>query len=1003
MHLEQLSTILPGTVVLTPNQRLATFLSEQFDLQQVAQAKSYWESPTFLTIDRWLELCWEQCVHAGTVPPLSLLSDTQVHSLWEEIIRQSEQGTLLLNCAATASIAKIAWELHNAWLIKIDDAAFQLNDDTRIWRLWAKEFIRLLKQQHCIDTSQIINLLLPTINAGDKSAQSDINILTTTSLDKSKLSHQLHGTKQTNVLLCHKQLLLIGCTELTPQQRSLFTALKKQGCHIEEHTLTTQQSLCQRIALKETETEIRTMALWAKQILSTDPKATICCVVPQLQQLRNTVIQHFSEVLAPESLISGTELAQLPFNISAGRPLSGYPIIHTALHILSLGRGQLPITDLSVLLRSPFLGAADQEMCARAQCDATARKYAEHTLSLSTLVKTAKQTLGCDQLVRQLEAFNLLTTQNLEILNRLATQSSHKEHSKESSKNSDKQFDHSKVSFNLASNKSDKLAPSKWANYFSAQLTAMGWPGEHSLNSVEYQLVEQWQQLLLEFSRLDRFVKPMTFLDAFAQLQSLANQQIFQAQTTHAQIQILDVMEATGIVFDYLWVMGLNDTAWPVSISPNPFIPLRLQHALKMPHTSADQEWRFTQQLTTQFQHSATHVIFSYPQQENDRRLRPSPLIMQPTEITTSDLKAAADTSIAQSLLFSGKCEEFIDDQAPPLTATEKISGGSALFKLMAACPFRAFAQFRLGAEPLATAITGLPAVELGKLVHHILEHFWKMVKTHENLCRYTDDQLNLLINSTVTHALNVLQKAHAITLRPRFFSIEQRRLVELMTRWLAWEKTRTPFTVIATEQRFNIKMGLLDIKLQADRIDLLNSEQSDLSHETNSQRLTDLQQKSDLVQRDLQQVTNSQQHSSSLPQTELLSQINSLAHYAIIDYKTSKISIQDWFGDRPDEPQLPLYCVASAIPINTLAFAQIRSDELACRAFGDTSLNIQDRSTKLVTDEEWQLHKQQWQKVLEHLSDDFQQGVAQVDPKNGQQTCQYCHLKTFCRIHERK
>ena len=34
--------------------------------------------------------------------------------------------------------------------------------------------------------------------------------------------------------------------------------------------------------------------------------------------------------------------------------------------------------------------------------------------------------------------------------------------------------------------------------------------------------------------------------------------------------------------------------------------------------------------------------------------------------------------------------------------------------------------------------------------------------------------------------------------------------------------------------------------------------------------------------------------------------------YYTIIDYKSGKPNINDWFGDRPKQPQLPLYCIKS-------------------------------------------------------------------------------------------
>ncbi len=46
-----------------------------------------------------------------------------------------------------------------------------------------------------------------------------------------------------------------------------------------------------------------------------------------------------------------------------------------------------------------------------------------------------------------------------------------------------------------------------------------------------------------------------------------------------------------------------------------------------------------------------------------------------------------------------------------------------------------------------------------------------------------------------------------------------------------------------------------------------------------------------------------------------------------VIDYKTGIPKLSQWFGDRPDEPQLPLYALAES-DVAAVAFAQIRKGD---------------------------------------------------------------------------
>lgn len=877
-----LQKITPSTVVVTPNQRLASFISQQYlQFQQHTHNSNVNSSnltsnllPPILPLNNWLMQYWQQCHEKNLLQNMTLLSDAQTHTLWEEIILQSDQGTSLLNTTATANLAYAAWELMQNWQINLNNSTFQLNEDTKTWSQWAKRFSEICQKNAWIDQNQIMSVLIAQIN-----------------------------TQQFNL---PAQIIWVGFTELTPLHKSFIKMLAKNGCHIFQQQLSTQNRQCHRIALTDTETELRTMALWAKKCLDENENTQIACVIPELNQLRQQTIRIFTEILAPKSLLSVSQNSTLPFNISSGRQLNDYPIIHNALAILSIRHTYLSMTEISTLLRSPFLEGAEKEMSARALCDAKLRDIQQHSLSFKTVISAALQT-NCAIFANQLQAFDKLPHQ--------AGQPQKTDY---------------------------------WGKYFMQQLNALGWPGDRVLNSSEYQLMQQWQELIVEFSNLHNFLPPITHQSALSKLKNMAALRTYQIQSPQARVHILEIIEASGTLFDHLWIMGLHDLAWPATTQANPFIPLQLQRSLKMPHISTEQEWQFSDKLTQQFKRSANTVIFSHPLKKEDRKLRASTLIADIPEKSIAELNLPEYQSITQLIFASQKLEELIEDPAPPLTTSEKIQGGSALLKYQAACPFRAFAQYRLGATPLAEPVSGLPAIERGKLVHRVLEKFWQTVKSHTQLCSYDNDELNKIIHTLVSGTLQEIQFKFGHTLQKRYLSIEQQRLILLLNRWLKWEKLRKPFTVIATEEKINFCLGQINLKLQADRIDKLDENQ-----------------------------------------------------YVIIDYKTSNTTVQDWYGDRPDEPQLPLYCIATAIPVSSLAFAQIKSDDLNCKEIGEQGLTEFTRTTNILNSDEWQQLKQHWQIVLTNLSEEIWQGVAIVNPKHGTQTCQFCHLSSLCRIRD--
>src|SRR5690606_9900956 len=94
------------------------------------------------------------------------------------------------------------------------------------------------------------------------------------------------------------------------------------------------------------------------------------------------------------------------------------------------------------------------------------------------------------------------------------------------------------------------------------------------------------------------------------------------------------------------------------------------------------------------------------------------------------------------------------------------------------------------------------------------------------------------------------------------------------------------PFTVIAIEEKQPIDFAGIQVDLRIDRIDQL----------TNEQRI-------------------------------------------LIDYKTGTPTVKSLLGNRPDEPQLPLYAVSQTQPVAALAFAQISPKTMTWLGTGELAV----------------------------------------------------------------
>jgi ATP-dependent helicase/nuclease subunit B len=490
-----------------------------------------------------------------------------------------------------------------------------------------------------------------------------------------------------------------------------------------------------------------------------------------------------------------------------------------------------------------------------------------------------------------------------------------------------------------------------WSPLFNRLLSTLGWPGERVLNSEEYQVVDEWLKLLHDLTTLDVTTAPVSFHQALQTLMEMAATKPFQPKSPSSNVQVLGVLEAAGLCFDQLWISGMDDTSWPSQPKPNPFIPKKLQRELKMPHASAERELEYCQTMTKQFQHSAQQIIFSYAKTQDENIVQPSPLIRAVEEVSPEHILPARPAVLSEKIFLHRNVEQLIDEIGPAHLADENASGGVDIIKNQASCPFKAFAICRLGARELESPLPGLRPKERGTIVHQIMEKCWDDLKSWDRLMAISDLDLHHLLEKIIDHAL--LDHAHAQQQQNSYLALEKQRLHKLVFDWLHIEKQRGPFVVLNSEKSAEIKLGALRFNVRIDRID-------------------------------------------QLPDGNKL----------IIDYKTGTgMTIGHWFGDRPEEPQLPLYAQLDSMNTAGIVFAQVAAGNHCFKGVSQYPLEIKGikaaEELRGAEEKNWQTLTNEWQTVLTKLGEDFYLGKACVDPKDKKATCQRCDLKPLCRINE--
>jgi len=881
--LARLSRSPAGTVsaltVITPNQRLALALQQEFAEHQLAQGRALWESADILSWSGFVERAGKDARYSDADALPLLLSTAQSQALWENLLRSSPTGEALLAVADAARMAHEAWQLTRRWRLESRLRSATLNEDGQAFQDWAPKYERTLRRHRLMDAVELADQVLPLLCDG-----------------------RIH--KPQTLVVC-------GFDSFTPQQSDFLQALQQAGCEVLLSAPPVQDARVLRLPCADAEQEIRRAAAWARSRLEQGCRR-IGVVVPDLAARRAAVVRIFSAAMAPDYALPDAPTRVLPFNLSLGNALADHPLVNAALLLLELAGRDVEFERLSRVLRSPFITAAETERSPRAVLDIELRSRAEPVLTLERLQNLlARYGADCPQLARRLAAFAEFRR------NRLF----------------------------------GAQPPSQWARAFSEALAVMGFPGERSLDSVEYQALKSWHEVIAGFAALERVVPRMAYAEALSRLRRLATETLFQPESPDVPIQILGVLETSGMTFDALWVTGLDDEHWPPPHRPNPFLPLAVQRAAGLPQSSPAEALAAARSVTARWCTAAAEVVLSHPLQEEDRELRPSALI---ADLEAGDVEIAAFADFRETIHALRDLEQLEDDRLPPLADAAAASGGTGVLKDQSACPFRAAARHRLRADAPEAPHAGLDALERGTLVHNVLAQVWGELRSSDALQAMDEKALDALLGAAADAAMARLRRERPATVQGRFADIEKRRLIGLSRAWLDEDRKRGAFRVLAVEDQRDMDIGGLQLKARLDRVD-----------ETADGRRI------------------------------------------IVDYKTGKANAGDMLGMRPEEPQLPLYLLTAEPDAAALAFAQVRAGRMSYVGLArdvDLLPGIKAHADSRYSKDhpQWPDLVAAWRTDLERIAREHAGGIATVDPKRYPQTCQYCDLQSLCRIRER-
>ena len=687
-------------------------------------------------------------------------------------------------------------------------------------------------------------------------------------------------TSTQSILEKESTILLHGFQSIPPLQERV---LRNACSQLDRIATTANRARAFQVEAVNEDRELRSALYWATRQIAENPDQRIGVVVPSLGQNLHKITRMANEALRENAV------NDITVNISAGEPLSDTPIIGSALDILSMFRvagspQTLPLGHWLRLVYSPFWLFEKSGIAFRINSELALRALKQADITFG-------QFLSCLPIDSDEENSPIQALFKLKKVTGESTQS--------------------------------KRSFSDWADFFRESLHQMGWPGPLSLNSIEYQQQQQWNNLLEQFCQFDSLGQTANLSTALHSLEQICRETAFHPETPDSPLQILGLLESAGLRFDQLWVTGLHSRSFPAQVAINPLLPAEFQRRHNMPYALPERELEIASQLLESYLNNADQLICSYPRMNGEEVLEPSPLLRQfPTRFIH---QLVAEHSLHPAWLSDRKeCELINDTIAPAIQKEEHIPGGSTLLKNQSTCPFNAFAIHRLGADALEEAEYGLSPMDRGSILHDILYRLWRQWQNSATLHSLSETMLHNQVSQTINTVLQEWPSKNRLLASNAFKELEQQRLQKLVVAWLEEEKARPGFSVTGLETPVIVTFADLEISLRLDRIDSINGKS------------------------------------------------------LIIDYKTGSVSPTSWMGERPLEPQLPLYLMASNPTADGCAFAQIRPGNIKLVGCSNAQLLPKEKPC-----ENWEELLKNWEISLTQLADEFLQGYAAVEVHN--------------------
>ncbi|HTY94838.1 MAG TPA: PD-(D/E)XK nuclease family protein [Steroidobacteraceae bacterium] len=715
-----------------------------------------------------------------------------------------------------------------------------------------------------------------------------------------------------------------GFHEVTPARRALMDAWEQRGRAPLELACGFSGAAAAIARPADPAQELAQVAHWCRERLRAAPAARLLVIVPDLGERRAAVRRIFEAALDPEYLHRGAdEAAASAFALEGGVPLLDHAPVAEGVSTLALLSSEMELGAVSAWLRGGF--APRPAATARARLDVWLRTVLPPRLNGRQLLQALRA--APPGLLGEADELAAIVARALDLLDA-----------------------------------GSRATLGAWGGRFAGILALGGLTAgaARQRGSHTQQILQRLDELLQEWAALPATLGTFGAPAAVSMFAQCLARTRFEPATGDAAVTLTASLADPLLRYDGIWASGLHSGALPAAVHFDPFIPAALQREARV--SAADPATRLHQarQALSTLCRSSREFIVSAPLHAGDQPQVASPLLA-PYASRSHEPPADPADDLAPAIRAARRIETYVDESGMDWPGGVPLPAGTRAIELQSRCPFRAYAQLRLGAEPLESPSPGITPRERGRLLHRALELLWQRLGGSQGLAGARAAQsLAPTVTQCVAQAageilhgtdpegqdegLSAAADATGLRqLRRAAIARELGRAERLIGALCELEAGRTSFEIQALEASRSVQLGGTLINVRIDRID----------------RLAD-------------------------------------GTHAILDYKSGLARSPDWDEARTTHPQLLVYLLAAGVPVSALAVAHLAPRTVEFRGIGDE----EGRLPGLARGAEWDRQLALWREQVSRLAGDFSSGQARVDPMDG--ACDQCHLHALCRIAER-